>query len=190
MLSRALGARAILRATATAAPRRLVTPRMTRPIVRLQHTSKPASAQVFRPLDTFPRRHIGPGPVEKEAMLKEVGVKDIDELLAKAIPNAIRSPKPLALAEGVPERDLLKRLKSVAEKNKVYRSYIGMGYTDTVVPNVILRNVLENPAWYTQVKMIIIIITRRGKRKLGLFHSFGTIMALGYTRGVLFICDN
>ncbi|KAG2225602.1 hypothetical protein INT45_013713 [Circinella minor] len=150
MLSRALGARAILRATAAAAPRRLATPRMTRPIVRLQHTSKPVSAQVFKPLDTFPRRHIGPGESEKQAMLKEVGVKDIDELLAKAIPNAIRSPKPLALAEGVPERDLLKHLKSVADKNKVYRSYIGMGYTDTVVPNVILRNVLENPAWYTQ----------------------------------------
>ncbi|KAI8141473.1 glycine dehydrogenase [Fennellomyces sp. T-0311] len=119
-------------------------------MVRLQHTSKPASAQVFAPLDTFPRRHIGPDASEANAMLKQIGFKDIDELLAKAIPPSIRSPKPLALKEGVTERELLKRLKSIASKNKVYRSYIGMGYTDTVVPNVILRNVLENPAWYTQ----------------------------------------
>ncbi|KAI7884388.1 glycine dehydrogenase [Lichtheimia hyalospora FSU 10163] len=120
--------------------------------VRLQHASKPAGAthQVFKPLDTFPRRHIGPDDADKAAMLKSIGLKDIDELLSKTIPPAIRSPKTLALSEGVPERELLKRLKSIASKNKVYRSYIGMGYTDTVVPNVILRNVLENPAWYTQ----------------------------------------
>lgn len=122
--------------------------------IRLQHASKPAGAthQVFKPLDTFPRRHIGPDDADKAAMLKSIGLKDIDELLSKTIPPAIRSPKTLALSEGVPERELLKRLKSIASKNKVYRSYIGMGYTDTVVPNVILRNVLENPAWYTQVK--------------------------------------
>lgn len=160
MLSRAFATRAALRT----APRLTLRGALirTRPTasngttVRLTHTSKPVSAQVFAPLDSFPRRHIGPNASEVEAMLKQVGVKDMDELLSKTIPDKIRSPKPLALSEGLPERELLARLKSIASKNKVYRSYIGMGYTDTVVPNVILRNVLENPAWYTQVRNGII----------------------------------
>lgn len=154
MLSRAFATRAALRTTPRLALRGgLVRARPTTATttVRLTHTSKPVSAQVFAPLDTFPRRHIGPNASEAEAMLKQIGVKDMDELLSKAIPDKIRSPKPLALSEGLPERELLARLKSIASKNKVYRSYIGMGYTDTIVPNVILRNVLENPAWYTQV---------------------------------------
>ncbi|KAJ8656047.1 glycine dehydrogenase [Lichtheimia ornata] len=143
-LARPTALRSMPMARNTAAPRQM--------FVRLQHATKPAGAthQVFKPLDTFPRRHIGPDDADKAAMLKSIGLKDIDELLSKTIPPAIRSPKALALSEGVPERELLKRLKSIASKNKVYRSYIGMGYTDTVVPNVILRNVLENPAWYTQ----------------------------------------
>lgn len=86
-------------------------------------------------------------------MLKQLGVKDIDEMLGKTIPPAIRSPKPLAIGQGVPERQLLARLKQIASQNKLHRSYIGQGYTDTVVPNVILRNILENPAWYTQVNI-------------------------------------
>ncbi|KAF7727189.1 glycine decarboxylase subunit P [Apophysomyces ossiformis] len=116
--------------------------------VRWQHTTRPA--QAFAPLDTFPRRHIGPQNSDVDHMLRQVGVKDINELLTKTIPPAIRSPKALALKEGIPERELLKRLKQIASKNKVLRTYIGQGYTDVVVPNVILRNVLENPAWYTQ----------------------------------------
>lgn len=117
--------------------------------VRLQHT-KPAIAKLA-PLDTFPRRHIGSEGNEVKGMLQQLGVKNIDEMLAKTIPPTIRSPKPLAIGEGIPERQLLARLKDVASKNKINRSYIGQGYTDTVVPNVILRNILENPAWYTQV---------------------------------------
>lgn len=123
---------------------------ITKPFVRFQHTSKPALAKLA-PLDTFPRRHIGSEGAEVQDMLKQLGVKSIDEMLAKTIPSAIRSPKPLAIGEGVAERQLLARLKKVASKNKINRSYIGQGYTDTVVPNVILRNILENPAWYTQV---------------------------------------
>lgn len=125
----------------------------TKPFVRFQHTSKPALAKLA-PLDTFPRRHLGSEQNEVQSMLKQLGVKNIDELLAKTIPSAIRSPKPLAIGEGVPERQLLARLKDIASKNKLNRSYIGQGYTDTVVPNVILRNILENPAWYTQVLYI------------------------------------
>ncbi|KAI8376316.1 glycine dehydrogenase [Radiomyces spectabilis] len=133
------------------APTRAVTANYTKTFVRLQHTTKPLAAkETFAPLDTFPRRHIGPKGADVEAMLKEIGVKDVDELLAQAIPSSIRSPKPLAIGEGITERDLLERLKAVASKNKVLRSYIGTGYTNTVVPNVILRNVMENPAWYTQ----------------------------------------
>ncbi|KAG0165194.1 glycine decarboxylase subunit P [Apophysomyces sp. BC1034] len=118
------------------------------PTIRLQHTTRPA--QALAPLDTFPRRHIGPQNNDLDHMLKQVGVRDINELLAKTIPPAIRSPKALALKEGVSERELLKRLKEMASKNKVLKTYIGQGYTDVVVPNVILRNVMENPAWYTQ----------------------------------------
>lgn len=130
---------------------RLVSVRQpTKSFIRLQHTSKPVLAKLA-PLDTFPRRHIGSKGNEVQGMLKQLGVKNIDEMLAKTIPPAIRSPKPLAIGEGVPERQLLARLKEVATKNKINRSYIGQGYTDTVVPNVILRNILENPAWYTQV---------------------------------------
>ncbi|KAL0095497.1 glycine dehydrogenase [Phycomyces blakesleeanus] len=119
-----------------------------KPFVRLQHT-KPVH-QVFAPLDTFAPRHIGPDSNEIQAMLKQVGAKDMEEMLSKTIPSSIRSPKPLAIKEGIPERELLGRLKAIASKNKVHRSYLGQGYTDTVVPNVILRNVMENPAWYTQ----------------------------------------
>ncbi|KAI8090211.1 glycine dehydrogenase [Gilbertella persicaria] len=120
-----------------------------RPSVRFQHTSKPALAKLA-PLDTFPRRHIGSEGNEVQDMLKQLRVKSIDDMLAKTIPPTIRSPKPLAIGEGIPERQLLTRLKEIASKNKIARSYIGQGYTDTVVPNVILRNILENPAWYTQ----------------------------------------
>ncbi|KAG1469912.1 hypothetical protein G6F56_002983 [Rhizopus delemar] len=118
-----------------------------KPLVRYQPVR---SLQQIAPLDTFPRRHIGSEGKEVQTMLKQLGVKDIDEMLGKTIPPAIRSPKPLAIGQGVPERQLLARLKQIASQNKLHRSYIGQGYTDTVVPNVILRNILENPAWYTQ----------------------------------------
>jgi glycine dehydrogenase len=123
---------------------------VSKPFVRFQHTTKPALAKLS-PLDTFPRRHLGSEGPEVQSMLNQLGVKSVDEMLAKTIPSAIRSPKPLAIGEGVPEGQLLARLKEYASKNKINRSYIGQGYTDTVVPNVILRNILENPAWYTQV---------------------------------------
>ncbi|KAI8373268.1 glycine dehydrogenase [Blakeslea trispora] len=120
-----------------------------KPCARFQHTSKPALSKIA-PLDTFPRRHIGSEGQDVQAMLNQLGVKSVDEMLSKTIPPTIRSPKPLAIGEGIPEQQLLARLKEVASKNKIARSYIGQGYTDTVVPNVILRNILENPAWYTQ----------------------------------------
>lgn len=126
---------------------------------RFHHTdTNPPARDVFAPLDTFPRRHLGSEPAEIHAMLQQIGAKDMEELVAKTIPSAIRSPKSLALKDGFPERELLHRLKAIASKNKVYRSYLGLGYAGTVVPSVILRNVMENPAWYTQVSTPFILI--------------------------------
>lgn len=145
MLSRV----ALRSARAYAAQGRLFRPTI---LTRAAHQSaKPPARDAFAPLDTFARRHLGSEPKEVKAMLKQVGVKNMEEMVGKTIPPAIRSPKNLALDHGFPERALLDRLKAIGTKNKVFRSYIGMGYTDTVVPNVILRNILENPAWYTQV---------------------------------------
>ncbi|KAI9304003.1 glycine dehydrogenase [Cunninghamella echinulata] len=118
--------------------------------IRLITSRRMAHTNSFAPLDTFTRRHVGSRNNQVDDMLKQVGVKNMDELLSKSIPDSIRSPKALAVSKGMSEKELLERLKSIASKNKIYRSYIGTGYTDTVVPNVILRNVLENPAWYTQ----------------------------------------
>ncbi|CAG8715684.1 10364_t:CDS:2, partial [Acaulospora colombiana] len=98
--------------------------------------------------------HNGSSDAEIREMLGVIGVKDMEELVSKTIPANIRSTKPLALKEGLTESELLKRLKSIASENKLYKSYIGMGYTGTIVPTVILRNILESPAWYTQTMVI------------------------------------
>jgi glycine dehydrogenase len=98
----------------------------------------------------FARRHIGPGTEETAAMLKELGVSSLDTLIDKTVPAAIRTKRPLALPAPVSEFQALKRLEAMAGKNQVFRSYIGLGYTDCITPPVIQRNVLENPGWYTQ----------------------------------------
>ncbi|KAG0242662.1 hypothetical protein BGW41_003765 [Actinomortierella wolfii] len=118
--------------------------------VRQIHTEKPPARNVFSPLDTFVRRHNGPNSGDVQEMLKTLGLKDLNELTGKTVPNRIRSTKALDLGHGFTEKEVLERLKHIASKNKLYKNYIGMGYTDVVVPNVILRNVLENPGWYTQ----------------------------------------
>ncbi|KAF9978189.1 hypothetical protein BGZ73_003370 [Actinomortierella ambigua] len=118
--------------------------------LRQIHTEKPPARTVFSPLDTFVRRHNGPNSNDVQEMLKTLGLKDLNELTGKTVPDRIRSTKALALGHGFTEKEVLERLKHIASKNKVYKNYIGMGYTDVVVPNVILRNVLENPGWYTQ----------------------------------------
>ncbi|KAJ2722981.1 glycine decarboxylase subunit P [Coemansia sp. Benny D115] len=110
-----------------------------------------AAEQAFAPLDTFLRRHNGPRDADTEAMLQALGYKTLDEMVAATVPDSIRLPEPLNIADGeYAERELLAKLKDIASKNQVYRSFIGTGYTDTVVPPVILRNILENPGWYTQ----------------------------------------
>ncbi len=97
----------------------------------------------------FTRRHIGPGDPEIKEMLATLGVSSLDELLNQVVPEAIRSSRPLALEKVKTERVALSYLRKMASRNKVFSSMIGMGYSGTVMPKVILRNVLENPGWYT-----------------------------------------
>ena len=97
----------------------------------------------------FSGRHIGPGKEETKQMLSEIGVASLDELIRKTIPDAIRIKTPLEIPPAISEFEYLTELKKTAAKNKVFKSYIGQGYYDTITPSVILRNVFENPGWYT-----------------------------------------
>jgi glycine dehydrogenase len=101
------------------------------------------------PYDNFVTRHIGPREDDVKKMLKTVGVSSMDELIDQTVPANIRLKKPLKLQEGLTERKYYRKILSLAAKNKVFNTYIGMGYYDTITPAVILRNVLENPVWYT-----------------------------------------
>ena len=97
----------------------------------------------------FSLRHIGPRKSEINEMLEELGLKNIDELIEKTIPESIHVKSELNIGNGLDEFSLLKKIKSIASKNKVARSYIGTGYYGTITPPVIQRNILENPGWYT-----------------------------------------
>jgi glycine dehydrogenase len=103
---------------------------------------------------SFSSRHIGPAEKEQKEMLSALDLNSLDELVAKTIPDAIRVKKPIQIEktaqESFTEASVLETLKKIASKNKIYRSFIGKGYYDTLIPNVILRNILENPGWYTQ----------------------------------------
>ncbi len=98
---------------------------------------------------SFQSRHIGPDAAARDAMLRTIGVPSIDALIEQTIPSGIRLTRPLDLPEADSEHAYLRRLGEIAAKNVVARSYIGMGYYDCVTPSVILRNVFENPGWYT-----------------------------------------
>lgn len=97
----------------------------------------------------FSKRHIGPDASEKQAMLDKVGVGSVAELIDKTIPAHIRLDGELKVSDALSERDYLSHVAALAAKNKVFKSFIGLGYNETVVPSVILRNVLHNPGWYT-----------------------------------------
>jgi len=99
--------------------------------------------------ESFSLRHIGPRASELPHMLAKIGVSSLGELIDQTVPANIRLKKPLQLAEGLTERQYYRRILELASQNKVFNTYIGMGYYDTVTPSVILRNVLENPVWYT-----------------------------------------
>ena len=97
----------------------------------------------------FVPRHIGTVGQEPE-MLKTIGVNTLEELIDKTIPSSIRTHSGLNLPGAISEAELLPELKNVSLHNKTFRTYIGQGYYDTITPSVILRNVFENPGWYTQ----------------------------------------
>ena len=100
-------------------------------------------------LDSFQARHIGPDETDAAAMLETIGAASMDALIDEAIPASIRLKAPLNLPDGVPEHQFLRRLRELAARNQPFKSFIGLGYADCVTPSVILRNVLENPGWYT-----------------------------------------
>ena len=100
-------------------------------------------------MSTFSTRHIGPNEAEKTAMLRKIGVGSIEELIDKTIPAPIRLSGELNVADAMSEQDYLQHITALGKKNVVAKSFIGMGYNETIVPSVILRNVLENPGWYT-----------------------------------------
>jgi glycine dehydrogenase (decarboxylating) alpha subunit (EC 1.4.4.2)/glycine dehydrogenase (decarboxylating) beta subunit (EC 1.4.4.2) len=99
--------------------------------------------------DAFIGRHIGPSADEAAAMLAELGVDSLAALIDETVPGSIRVKQPIALDTPKTEAQVLAELKAIAGQNQIKRSLIGMGYHDTLTPNVILRNVLENPGWYT-----------------------------------------
>ncbi|HET9135579.1 MAG TPA: aminomethyl-transferring glycine dehydrogenase [Candidatus Kapabacteria bacterium] len=100
--------------------------------------------------DRFVNRHIGPDNSEIEQMLETIGADSLSELIAETVPSTIRLAKPLSGLDARTEVEFLDDIKKIGAKNKIYKSYIGMGYYDTITPPVILRNVMENPGWYTQ----------------------------------------
>ena len=100
--------------------------------------------------DRFAGRHIGPGPTETHEMLKLLGFASLDALIDEAIPSNIRLHQRLQLPEARSEFEVLNELRTIAARNQVFRSYIGMGFYDCITPAVIQRNILENPGWYTQ----------------------------------------
>ena len=98
----------------------------------------------------FKGRHIGPNKAQTLEMLETIGIDSVAKLIDKTVPSGIRLDKPLHLPAALSEQDYLRMLKSISVKNKVFKTYIGQGYYDTITPSVILRNIFENPGWYTQ----------------------------------------
>lgn len=108
-----------------------------------------ADKNTFKKTDSFDSRHIGVNQQQIPEMLQIIGVNSLDELINQTVPSAIRLKKPLQLPEAQTESNALTRLKAIASQNQVYRSFIGRGYYNCITPAVILRNILENPGWYT-----------------------------------------
>ncbi len=103
---------------------------------------------LLAPTDTFPRRHTGANAAETDGLLKALGYDSVDALVDAAVPSQIRRG-PLSLPEPLGESAALAELRSLAAQNQIFRNVIGLGYSDTITPPVIQRNILENPAWYT-----------------------------------------
>ena len=100
-------------------------------------------------MHTFTDRHIGPNASDRSAMLTALGYSSLDELISSAAPDSIRLLSELELPAALSEQEVLKDLRELAQANQQLRNYIGQGYYGTYVPSVVLRNIIENPAWYT-----------------------------------------
>ena len=100
--------------------------------------------------DQFVNRHIGPNKDDIIQMLDKIGLSSMEQLINRSVPESIRSKEKLNVGDGISEKELIEKLKKIAEKNVIMRSYIGMGYYNCITPPVIQRNILENPGWYTQ----------------------------------------
>ncbi|GMH10777.1 hypothetical protein Nepgr_012618 [Nepenthes gracilis] len=120
--------------------------------VRSMSQTRSISVEALKPSDTFPRRHNSAAPEEQAKMAQFCGFNDIDSLVDATVPKSIRIPpmKFKKFDEGLTESQMIEHMKKIASKNKIFKSYIGMGYYNTFVPPVILRNIMENPGWYTQ----------------------------------------
>lgn len=103
----------------------------------------------LRNQEKFENRHNNAAEADRQAMLEIIGIGSVEELIRQTVPDAIRLPRPLQLPAPKTEYQFLKDFKKLAQQNRIFKSYIGMGYSDTITPPVILRNILENPAWYT-----------------------------------------
>lgn len=99
--------------------------------------------------DSFALRHIGPNETDLAQMLQTVGVENLDQLIYQTIPDDIRLKQPLNLPEALSENEFLNHIQQLAQKNKIFKTYIGLGYHETITPSVIKRNIFENPGWYT-----------------------------------------
>ena len=109
----------------------------------------PKTLESLPTTDSFASRHLGPRPADIQVMLERLGYDSLDALMDAVVPESIRMEGSLALPDAKPEEEVLGALEDMAVKNIVYRCYIGMGYSDCITPPVILRNILENPGWYT-----------------------------------------
>ncbi|OLL24966.1 putative glycine dehydrogenase (decarboxylating), mitochondrial [Neolecta irregularis DAH-3] len=108
------------------------------------------SKTIFDPLDSFPKRHLGPSPQDVSLQLTTLGFSSLDKFIESAIPASVLSKKSLNIPNGaLSESELLRTLRQIIAENKVLKSYIGMGYAGSITPPVISRNILENPGWYT-----------------------------------------
>ncbi|KAJ0914825.1 Glycine dehydrogenase (decarboxylating) [Helianthus annuus] len=126
--------------------------RSDRNITGFGSQTRSISVDALKPSDTFPRRHNSATPEEQIKMAEFVGYPNLDSLIDATVPKSIRldSMKYSKFDEGLTESQMIAHMQDLASKNKIFKSFIGMGYYNTYVPTVILRNIMENPGWYTQ----------------------------------------
>src|SRR5690606_34130303 len=131
------------------APRRACAAHFHAPVRTASMSQHAPSLRELEQHDAFVGRHNGPNDAEIATMLQAVGHDSLEALTDAIVPATIKSADPLALGGSLTEEEALARIRAIARKNKVFRSFIGQGYYGTHTPKVILRNILENPAWYT-----------------------------------------